>query len=490
MIDKLIYQDDQEALVKACDHRMVQVFAPGELAGNIKSASRTPIPEEVINQFLPDKNHFLMHLTAMGATESYGWNRNVDGFKSAMLQRDHPTFVTDGHYFEEHNNRDPKLKRGDIKFSAYHPDLHRVELLVHADIEKAEEDYEMAKAGKALSYSMSVKVPGDRCNCCGHWAEKIAKHCSHIKETPGLYLPEFRKYAYVDNPSGKFFDISKVRNPADRIAHYLAYRFPDQDTFGLSKAASALPVIGGAEWAEYEGVSLPVNEETLELDPTSRRLVAQLASEIKFAQECGDAQTHKAAFTREVGARLFGDSLTDVELEKLRSIELGTFARHAAKQAFILPMDSFIAYCTGKTAQEAAQIAKSASNLMPEVLENMISGSSCCGNLHREFEPHSDYMTACDSKNNDEVQKFMDDCTSRFGLEPERVKQRVIQLTIKIAHNQSTKEASASTADKVLADAYGQYVIKSMDNMSKFGHQVDDINMLAFASYLVSNPQS
>jgi hypothetical protein len=51
--------------------------------------------------FNPDL-YLPMHLRAMGATEMYGPNRNGDGFKSANLQRTHPTFVKHAHFYRHH----------------------------------------------------------------------------------------------------------------------------------------------------------------------------------------------------------------------------------------------------------------------------------------------------------------------------------------------------------------------------------------------------
>jgi hypothetical protein len=101
-----------------------------------------------------------------------------------------------------------------------------VELIVHGNKEKAAKEYEMAKAGKALSFSMSCRVPYDICNCCEKKASSPANYCDHLKHNMLQYMPEFKKYAFAINDKPKFFDISAVEKPADRIAHYLDYAFP------------------------------------------------------------------------------------------------------------------------------------------------------------------------------------------------------------------------------------------------------------------------
>jgi hypothetical protein len=495
MMTKIHYQDDQEALVKAAGI-MVHVFEPGETASLIKRASSSSIPDDIIERFRPDAGHFLTHLIAMGSTEHYGWNRNADGYKESTLKRDHPTFVSHGHYFEEHRNRDPKLARGTIKYSFYNPDQHRAELLIWGDIKKAAEDYEAARAGKPLSYSMSCRINHDVCNCCEHKAATIANHCDHIKYSANQYLDEFQKYAYVDNPNCKFFDISKVANPADRIAHYLSYRFPDTDT--EAKAACAGGVILGSDWAEYEGVDLPLteNDEPLAWSPAHQDIFAKLAAEVAYVNrldaEAMRSKDPKVAFVAATGPNLFGE-VSDDDVRTLRRLKPGTVMREFGKRAALMPFPAFYAYLTGKNVEALADDAdyKAACCCMSDAIESMgRPDGNLCGNLHHEFAPSSQWAADGDAANDDAVQRFMDKATERFGLEAEPSSGRIIQITIKTSHSfaptDPAKSASAAVTpnDKFYGQAYAQYIVQTCMNAGSLGRDVKEASLLSVASYI------
>ena len=104
----------------------------------------------------------------MGDGETYGQNRNGDYWPKEANSKYHDTFVKKGHFFREHNNRDPKEAIGIVKASAHNSDMSRIELVIHGDKKKAEEEYELAKEGKALSFSMSARVPYDICNAVSY----------------------------------------------------------------------------------------------------------------------------------------------------------------------------------------------------------------------------------------------------------------------------------------------------------------------------------
>ncbi len=167
----------------------------------------------------PDDNHVGIHLVALGATESYGLNRNGDSFPKEACVKYHDTFVKHGHVYEHHINAKPEKARGFIKASAWNPDMQRIELFIHADKEKAKTNLEkMAKDG-SHPYSMACKVPGDRCTICNQFRKSAAdkNQCSHVKHSLGK-LAEDGSIVGTHNDDPRFFDISFVFRPADRIA--------------------------------------------------------------------------------------------------------------------------------------------------------------------------------------------------------------------------------------------------------------------------------
>ena len=154
---KIIYSDE---LPLSMLEQVGTLFTLIDSDHMIKQAASSAISEKLMREHKPDKDHFAVHAIALGADEFYGPNRNGDGWPEKMLVRDHPTFVSHGHFFREHRNTDPKLKIGDVKAAAYNDAMHRVELIIHGHKKLAEEEYEMVKAGKELSFSMSCFPAG------------------------------------------------------------------------------------------------------------------------------------------------------------------------------------------------------------------------------------------------------------------------------------------------------------------------------------------
>jgi hypothetical protein len=408
-------------------------------------------------------------------------NKNGDGFPKEALEKYHPTFISDGCFFREHRNRCQQTQGiGSIKASAFNSKMRRVELIVHGNKEKAAKEYEMAKSGKALSFSMSCRVPYDICNCCEKKASSPVNYCDHLKHNMLQYIPEFKKYAFAINDKPKFFDISAVDKPADRIAHYLDYAFPAGE-----KSASFNGVITGTQWASFEGVRLPGNEPTW--DPKQLALLEKLAAAEEYVSHIlttkSAAKDHKAAFVRDVVTTAFGDELEDKDIEKLRTLQVGTMCRELAKRASILPFYSFIAYATGRTLQETKDdpITKRACAMLPDIFKKLMS-SSCGCELGNMFDSSSEHSCGADAANDDEVQKLMDMAEQKFSIKTEPVKNRV--MTIMIIKGASEKVADKSSIQLTesfenralaLAETYGLYKLSAVQDIVEFhGAEIDE----------------
>ena len=256
-ISKIIYQDSSDELLRA-------VEASGECMtslidwehGGIKQASSDMASKKLLEKFKPtNEKTACIHLIAMGDSDMYGYNRNGDYFAGDVLEKRAHTFVTNGHVFREHRNKDPKKAIGTVKWAGYDPKgMHRVELIIHMDKDKAEEEYEMAKKGEALNFSMSCRVPNDRCSICGNKAKNVSSYCDHLAKNMGKYDEGMKKYAFAYNDEPTFFDISRVKTPADRIARHLEYSFADGGKSASFRGTGAL--MPSAYAAAAEGINL------------------------------------------------------------------------------------------------------------------------------------------------------------------------------------------------------------------------------------------
>jgi len=168
----------------------------------------------------PDPNLIYLLINAMGAGEFYSSNRNGDFFGESELKRAHHTFVSDAKVFKHHKNKPTSPSYGNVLFSYYNEEMHRVELVVTIDRRLAPDLAMRVDADEYLPWSMGVKVPYDVCSMCGNRAKTVAQYCSHLKR-PSINSidPLTGKKAYADNVKiNKFFDISVVRINADRTA--------------------------------------------------------------------------------------------------------------------------------------------------------------------------------------------------------------------------------------------------------------------------------
>jgi hypothetical protein len=168
---------------------------------------------------MPDARHVGIHVTALGESERYGFNRNADGFPKLACIQHHDTFVKFGHVYRHHRNKDPEKRLGQIVKSAYNPAMGRIELFIHVDRETASDELQKLARDGTISFSMACKVPEDRCSICGGLRKTSSDpdQCEHVMHKLGSMLDDGR-YVGTYNDRPRFFDISFVIRPADRIA--------------------------------------------------------------------------------------------------------------------------------------------------------------------------------------------------------------------------------------------------------------------------------
>lgn len=489
---------DQEELVKAAG-KIVNLV---DDSSHIKEASSSAVSKELIENNMPDKDHFMVHLIAMGDGETYGQNRNGDYWPKKANSNYHDTFVSNGHFFREHNNRDAKEAIGIVKASAYNEDMGRIELVIHGDKKKAEEEYELAKEGKALSFSMSARVPNDRCNVCGNVATKSASYCDHLKKKMNQYIPEFQKFAYAINDKPTFFDISRVKNPADRIAHYIEYAFNDE----LKKAASAtLPIIFSDELAREEGVRIPdfatsFSSEDLNILHKLASAESYVADVLQGADVPKDEKYEYVKFA--LNNLVNEEDVSREELNAMRSLQPGTMFRKLAKAGAILPFSTFLAYVHDKSESDIknSSFYKAACSCgggggIASIFKNLIGsggsmgGSSLPGDIMPMFSACSGAQEASDS-GDDEVQKLMDGVAAKHSHIDRPDLTKIIRITItskpkmqlmKLAStDEEFSDVDKSEAEKSLA-LYGAYKLAAIKSMQSFGIAFDEPKYLTMA---------
>lgn len=224
-------------------------------ASIIKVAEVSDEIAEAIEGLKPEKGIRHVLVNGIGAGEYWSSNRNGDYFPESGLKHagddyGYKTFLS-GHNFVHHNNKDPKVAVGSIKFAHYNPRMHRCELILATDmgkLAKVDEDiYRKIAAGEPVDVSMGSKCDFDVCSMCSKRSATRAEYCEHLKEAMNQIFDDGRKaYAYTPHP--RFFDMSYVTKGADVTAkalHYLDKDAADGDAvkslFSFSKKIASCP---------------------------------------------------------------------------------------------------------------------------------------------------------------------------------------------------------------------------------------------------------
>lgn len=253
-----------------------------------KVASQSPAMD-YIRTVEPQPGKTIVLVIGLGDQETYGPNRNGDGFPSEpvpgkisadeVLTKHYKTYEN-AHVYENHVNHDPAKAIGRVLKVFWNAPMRRVEVLEDFDHEKAPHLLNRLTNGEFPSKSMGTKIPHDVCSKCGNKAPTRKQYCEHLLfEMSKIHGDGTQIFAM--NPSPKFFDSSWVLRPADRCGFMLkkvAYDAPYEiwtpgyllgeqvadlraKSAALGKAADMEKVISGAP----EAVSTGTDKGSLKL---------------------------------------------------------------------------------------------------------------------------------------------------------------------------------------------------------------------------------
>jgi hypothetical protein len=196
-----------------------------------------------------------LHVLAMTDSNHYGPNNNGDWFNEEDLKKYHNTFCSDAHIFLHHINKDPAKSVGRPIYSFYNDAMHRVELILAVEKNNplAADTIGKIRRGEQLFVSMGCKVPYDICSICNHQARTRSEYCDHLKFDMKKIFPDGRQVYAINPPPLKFFDISIVSRPADRVAWAL-------DKLAMSEPASAGSDVLLSNTADYSKLANAINK--------------------------------------------------------------------------------------------------------------------------------------------------------------------------------------------------------------------------------------
>lgn len=201
---------------------------------------RASIFDAEYDKFERKPGHTYIHLISVAAGEHYGPNSRADFYngesykhKLACPEKGKPdfiilkpglsathdrTFMEHGGVYTEHvSSLDGAEPQGYIVKAAINPEMKRGELIIGVETDKWRDDIHRLESGVPLKFSIGASAPYDICSVCGHITTTEDGHCEHYKTMPGEFLADGSQ-VYVISDNCLFHDISRVKNPAEKIA--------------------------------------------------------------------------------------------------------------------------------------------------------------------------------------------------------------------------------------------------------------------------------
>ena len=249
-IEKIISLDTYDQYGR-CFAEAIELSPRGGGLTKIASHDLHPELRRYMSTLCTDPRYQYVLMTPMGSFEFWGMNVNGDIFPEVALKHDHhkddpqaviraleeewltpfgkrlpPLQVREFGYrtfeqanrYKHHVNKNPELSYGVITFSVFNKNMHRVELVVRHDREKAKrvgahQIIADLDAGIPRQISMGCKVPFDVCTVCGNIAKTNKQYCNHLRFEMGTVRPNGVVVGAV-NFFPRFFDLSDVLVPA------------------------------------------------------------------------------------------------------------------------------------------------------------------------------------------------------------------------------------------------------------------------------------
>ena len=288
--------------------------------------------------------------------QGHNSNRNFDSFPREACINYHDTFVKYGHLHRHHRNKPDDDKLGKIAASAYNPDMGRIELFVHANKEACAPELAKLEKNGELSFSMACSVQSDRCNICNTLRRnaKDPNQCEHIRDQFGK-MAEDGTIVCTHNDEPKFFDISFVYRPADRIA------------WSLKQASSgnvdSIKLASDLGYDDEMLDSLMLSSQSMQKRAIARRLADM--QDRYFAMADRGPQTgedHVLWELRKAGADV---ALDDASIEELRVHEPTEVFSAMSRRGMVLDVRSFLKYAMGNDMGVFAQVIDEIERSLP-----------------------------------------------------------------------------------------------------------------------------
>lgn len=390
-----------------------------------------------------------LHIIAVGSYEGTGFNRNGDCFRDYWCEKNAHCFKdADRCVHRHHKNKPEDPKFGNVKAAAYNKDMKRIELVVGLDNDKCADILDEQEKVGHTNWSMASKQAYDVCTWCNHKAKDDGDRCEHIPDKIGE-INKLGELCGMDNPNPRWFEISYVRRPADRIG------------MSLQKCASERvlkPMLTRDYLELYPGFVGPQDDLVISKSASDKRHILQKCSEIeKRVQAMGKElkSLTKVVETEKLAAEV---------VDELRKMEPSRFFKLAADQGIILSPANFVHYLFGDRVKTAAVVGMQAA--LPHIFEKLEKEGSEV--LHNEkYDPSSSFIV--DKQEKATVQKI----AASHSLLPVYGHARALNNTI-TKQAQVVEVEDQAFSDK-LAAQYVAYKLAALNYLDQNNKLTDDL---------------
>jgi hypothetical protein len=387
-----------------------------------------------------------LHIIAVGAYEGTGFNRNGDMFRSNWCEKN-------AHYFKDsdrcvhrhHKNKPEDPKYGNVKAAAYNPQMKRIELVVGLDNNKCSDIIQEQEKVGHTNWSMASKQAYDVCTLCNHKAASDNDRCEHIPSQIGEITKEGQMIG-MENPNPRWFEISYVRRPADRIG------------LSLSKVASAggvKPMLTSDFLQIYTGFQEPSDDFFISKKAADKRHILG---------KCAEIEKHVAAVGKKLLSPVKTNTLSDNEMDEYRNLEPARFLKGAADNGIIFSPENFAKYLFGNRIKEASvRGMKQQLNSIFQELQK--SGGDVVNN--EKFEPS--HLAHLSQSEKSLIKKI----AMSHSLLPGFAKARLVNnLNSKIA---KTADVVVNSFSKELAKQYIAYKLAALNYLDEHNKLNDEL---------------
>jgi hypothetical protein len=418
---------------------------------------------------------------ALGAYEGTGANRNGDIFKEAECLKNYQTFVKsgskkrDGSYDgralnRHHKNKPEDPKYGNIKAASYNNKMKRIELVIGLDNDKCAEEIQKLAEGKQINVSMAAKVAYDKCTWCGYEAKDDRHRCKHIPKELGE-INKRGEMCSMDNIKPKWFELSIVGRPADRIG--MSLKLASDNNY--IKTAFDYKAI-------YPGFVAPPDDylEISKYASEKRELLKKLSALEKHvdAVMTNKPKDSKDRFIAEHKAKLkHSDSISENTIEELRKYSPAKLLKALADQGIIFSPEDFIKYVfgAGKLGNASNLFAKVKSHL-PSIFSKLDDDGDDVVN-NDKYEPSETVGLPKDLLNM--VSRLFDDHSLFEAPAHNRIMRITIVKKIPTDKQEQKQQPSKEASVKELAEQYAAYKLAALRYLDECNKLDEDVMLNA-----------